>query len=595
MNRCRDSSSLSCRKRVRVRTEVASNVSHPISDLPRSEAVSAAESQSEPPSFLRRAGHVVLAVLIAVFMSLGSYYLFTQNNDFPLSYHPDEWSKVDQIASRTQMRNLNHPLLLLETANLLREYRGLSIRADDRDLAIVGRSASALLASIGVFGFAMAGFACYRFVGLLIVGCSAMLCPWLLVFAHYMKEDASLIGGIGVAFLGAALTMTARTWWTQLLAVIVLGIGTAAAASGKYVGAATVAPALLCVVIARVPRWWVVPSRILLLASVALATFVAINARAFEDPWTLTLKPYVPLAFEEEFEHGTTEHTGIRLLVPNLYCLRTAARHWQWHTWSFAGVGLVTFGWMLTRKRLYVTRWGVVAMSFLLIFATVLSFDAIPFQRYALPNGVLGYVLAACAVSGVICQSKDHRRRLLFTMFALMPIVVLQTRMCMAYNAQFRDDSRERLTQWLAANAGPGTRIVADHFAALDRVGDVWRFPDRKRYSAFVSSRGFACNSGSLSDLARRGVKYVVTAEPDYQRFFVPGVVASEGNEDFVDYARNWYTTLFAKGQLVWSSKPSPPSDAYVDPELRVYDITSLKDIQTESEPRRNWLERFFR
>lgn len=528
-------------------------------------------------------------------MSIVSYHLFTQHNDFPLSYHPDEWSKVDQIASRTQIRNANHPLLMLETANLLREYWGISRRAEDRDLAIVGRCASALLASIGVFCFAMTGFVIYRFVGLLIVGCTAMLCPWLLVFAHYMKEDAALVGGIGVAVLGSALTLAAKRSWTQLLASIALGIGVAAAASGKYVGAAVVLPSLIALCIARVPRWWVVPLRFVLFAAAAVITFVAINVRAFEDPWTLSLRPHAQYAFEDEFEHGTTHHGGIKLITPGLYCLRIAAENWQWHLPVFVGVAVGAFLRKHHSQR-RLTRWGFASSAFLLTFIIVLSFNAIPFQRYALPIAVLGYVLAACAVSAAILRlSPRPQVRILFTCLALMTILVVQTPRCFQYNRQFADDSRERLSQWIAENVPAGTRIVADRFASLNRVGDPWRFPDRKRYRAYVSSQGFACNSGTLSDLARRGVKYVVTAEPDYQRFFAPGVVAANGNEDFLEYARSFYTTLFERGTLVWSSKPVPPSDAYVDPELRVYDISAFKDLETEPEPRRNWLERFFR
>jgi hypothetical protein len=539
---------------------------------------------------------MISAIVIAIAMAWASYHLFTRNNDFPLDYHPDEWSKVNQIASRTQIRNLNHPLLMLETANLLREYWGLSLRADDRELAIVGRRASALIASIGVFCFALTGFVCYRFVGLLIVGCSAMLCPSLLVFAHYMKEDASLAGGIGVAVLGAAMTAVAKRWSTQLLAACVLGIGCAAAASGKYVGAAVLAPALLALCIARVPSWWALPARFVMFFSIATASFVAINARAFEDPWTLTLKPHAPYAFQDEFEHGITEHSGLRLATPGLYCLRIAAENWQWHLWTFVGIALASTAWMLIRRRPgAVSRWGIVAGAFFATFITVLAFNAIPFQRYALPITVLGYIFAACAISATIVRFADRRRVILFTALALMPILVLQGRRCLQYNRQFISDSRERLSQWIATNVPAGTRIVADNFASLDRTGDPWRFPDRKRFRAYVSSRGYACNSGSLQSLARSGVKYVVTAEPNYQRFFAPGVMPSAGNEDYFDFARSFYTTLFERGTLVWSSKPVPPSGAYVDPELRVYDITGFKNDPVEARPTRNWLNRFFR
>jgi hypothetical protein len=237
-----------------------------------------------------------------------------------------------------------------------------------------------------------------------------------------------------------------------------------------------------------------------------------------------------------------------------------------------------------------------VLAAFPFTFVLVLSFNAIPFQRYALPITVLGYVVAACAISAVIVRlAIQPRTAAVLTCLTLMPIVFFQGRWCLQYNHQFLDDSRERLSQWIANHVPPGTRIVADHFAALDRVGDPWRFPDRKRYRANVSSGGFAFGRGSLPSLARSGVRYVVAAEPNYQRYFAPGVIAAEGDEYSFEYARSFYATLFARGELVWSSKPTPPSGAYVDPELRVYDISTFKNDPQEERPARGWFDRMFR
>ncbi len=532
-------------------------------------------------------------MLVALGMSFISYRHFTKHNDFPVFYHPDEWSKVEQIGSQQQVRNLNHPLLMLETANLLREYRGTTLD-DERELAITGRCASALLASIGVFCFAMTGYAAYRFVGLFIVGSSAMLCPWLLVYAHYMKEDATLIGGIGVAVLGATLVVFARRGWSQLLACIVLGVGVAAAASGKYVGAAAVVPAVFTLSIAKVYSWWTVPLRFLIVAAVALASFVAINARGFEDPWTLTPEPRSQAAFQGEFEHGTTQHDGLRLATPGLYCLRIAAGDWQPHLWAFFAIGVGAFFWRFSRRRNPLSRFGFVIGSFLATFIIVLAFDAIPFARYALPITVLGYVVASCAISTAVART-PVRVRAALTAFSLMPILFLQGSICARFDHQFADDSRQRLTEWLASNVPRGTQIVADHFAAIRPRGDYWRHPETPRIRAYIRTGSHACNFGTLQQLAASGVKYVVTAEPNYQRFFAPGVVAAEGYETDLTSARRFYLTLFARGKLVWSSKPLPPSGAYVDPELRVYDVSDFAKDAPEPAKQPGWLERFWR
>ena len=85
----------------------------------------------------------VFALLIALAMASVSFHLFTRNNDFPLNYHPDEWTKVEQIASFRQYRNANHPLLMLESANLARQWSNVS-RNDELAVAVVGRNTSAL-------------------------------------------------------------------------------------------------------------------------------------------------------------------------------------------------------------------------------------------------------------------------------------------------------------------------------------------------------------------------------------------------------------------------------------------------------------------
>lgn len=567
--------------------------------------------------FLRSTIFVLIALICSAAISGVSYSLFTRNNDFPITYHPDEWSKVDQIASQRQPRNLNHPLLMLEAANVLRGWSDVSLR-DDLAVAIVGRNTSALLASIGVFCFGMAGFVLFRLVGLAIVGTTLALCPPLLVYAHYFKEDASLIGGIGVAVLGATLVLTARQCWTQALSAIVLGIGCAAAASGKYVGAAVIAPALLAVFIAHIPRWWAVPIRIVVFLVVAAVTFVAINARAFDDPWTLTLKPYAQYSFEEEFEHGTTSHDGVRLTTPGLFCIRIAASEVMPHLWiGFAlSIAAIVFAAIARSrsKRLPVESFSssesttpfrvsirtmAVLLGFLATFALVLSFNAIPFARYALPITVLSYFLIACVICVAIGALQfSMRARVLVVCLSLAVIVFMQGRRCLQYDRQFADDSRQRLRDWVALNLPRGSTIIADSFAQLSARGDRHRFPNQPRLNVYVRGFGHAASAGPLHRLAASGIRYVVVAEPNYQRFFAPGVEAVEGTEQRLEAMRAFYMDLFARGTLLWSSKPSPANNAYVDPELAIYDITVFKDdppgtsLEPEDGRFRNWFRR---
>ncbi|HEV8184925.1 MAG TPA: hypothetical protein VGP40_03145, partial [Chthoniobacterales bacterium] len=48
-----------------------------------------------------------------------AFAIYTRHNDFSFSYHPDEFTKVEQVQNGT--RNFHHPLLLLTATNWLKE------------------------------------------------------------------------------------------------------------------------------------------------------------------------------------------------------------------------------------------------------------------------------------------------------------------------------------------------------------------------------------------------------------------------------------------------------------------------------------------
>lgn len=539
------------------------------------------ETATEPtvlPTSPRRArvARVVIALLASLALASTSLALFTRHNDFPVSYHPDEGSKVNQIGSPTGKRNFNHPLLLIESADLARQVCNVSAD-DERALAIAGRWTSAVLASIGVFAFALLGYAARGWIGLLIVGPTLALCPPLLVYAHYFKEDASLIGSLAVAALGAVLVAATRRPVAQLAATLVLAVGVAMAASGKYVGAAAAVPALVALLIAPFAWWWQVPTRILLVALVAVAATVAINARAFEDPWHLQLKPAATESFEGEFEHGTNGHNGIALPVPNAFSLRVVVGEMMPHLWAIATVGatLMTVA-AMRRRRWPVSRVGIVVAAFPLTFAAVLARNTIPFERYALPITVFAYVAAATLASAGIASIPRPRVRHIAVAVMCLTIVLAQGQRCLDFNGRFADDSRQRLREWLATNVPPGTIIAADRFADLSSAGDPWRFPNQAEPRLAIVNAGDVATAGrDLHQLRRRRVRYVVVARPSFGRYFAEGIRTVLGDGAWLARVQRFYRELFEQGVLVWSHVPDPSANGYVDPEIRVYDIAT--------------------
>lgn len=531
----------------------------------------------------------VAPYVVALGWGLLALWVFTRNNDFPISYHPDESSKVLQLLSPWERRNFNHPLLMLESADLVRKV--FEVPRRQRDVVIAGRCTSAALASAGVVALALAGYAAFGWIGLLICGSAMALCPPLLVEAHYLKEDTSLAAGIMLAILGAVLVIRAGRHWTQLLATTVLATGCAAAMSGKYIGVATVIPALLTLGMARLFRWWAVPARFAVFALVTLVVAVAINHRAFRSVWRLELSRQAQSSMSEEVTHGTTGHDGLALAQPNAFCLRIALHHMLPHLWILGAAGL---GWAIWKRR--ITRLSLVAASFLLTFAAVLSFNPIPFARYALPIAVGMYFAAGLLVAyGVAAIPMPGRWRALALVGCVASIVVFQGLRCANFNRQYADDSRQRLREWVAANLPADTYIVSDGYTGLGDPGDPWRFPGQARLRHDINRGFYAADFGPLESQANRGVDYVAVAWSNYQRFFEPAVGAMPGAERYLERQRKFYTDLFSRGQLVWSSVPEPPTYSYVNMELRLYRITHLATAPRPKPGVSDMLRRMFR
>lgn len=527
------------------------------------------------------------ATLVALVIGWMAFTGFVQNNDFPSSYHPDEGTKVRQLLDEQGRRNFNHPVLMLEAASEYLTY--VQVPPEHRETVIAGRRVSALFAASAVAALGLAGFVAHRWSGLLVTGPLMATLPPLLLYAHYLKEDTALIFGIALTVLGAAGVTCAKWSAARLLWALVLGVGAGCAASGKYVGVAALAPALLAAILAPPPvmklrQRWKIPLAVLwhlllpaFVASVSVFIAVWINADAFLNPWTLAIDPDIAEHIGGEYEHGTTAHNGVGLITPNLFCLRVALREVGRHTWVLFGVGLLM---LLARPR--VSRWGVVVLSFFTTFAVVLAHNAVPFDRYALPVTVLAGFLTACLVAAGL--NRWTKKPWLAAVLALLIVAVptvLQMRVGLAFNEQFRDDSRHRLRVWMAENLPENVQVVADNYAGLSGPGDDWRFDDPPRFGRRLRSRWMSADMGDLEQLRRRGVDYVIIAEPTYARFFEKGVNTVEGQDrrrwrrrpEVEDY-RTFYQGLFDECEIVWESKPNPPSGSYVDPHITVFRVT---------------------
>jgi hypothetical protein len=547
------------------------------SDIAESAAVVAADAAPWNININR-----IVAVMLSLALGCIALILFTRGNDFPPAfYHPDEPGKIDQITGNAPW-NYHHPLLLLQTVSLLRD--ALFPTAGERDLAILGRDVSAAFAAISVFAAAMTGYCSAGFAGLLICGLIVMLCPALLINAHYFKEDAALVGGMLLAILGARLVISARTRRQKRLATILLGIACAAAASGKFVGIFTFIPAALTIYLTRRDHPLAKRSAWSIFAISAALTALIINFRA------IIHLPDALNGLGFEVQHVVEGHSGLTLNVPNVYPLRIAIRETMTSVWIMLGVAVTWL--LLTRRR--IGRWRIVVASFPLSYIVLTMVNSIPIPRYALAVTVSIYLLAGLAICEVFRDLSRHRVwASTIAVVCLGVIATFQGERCLALNNSFRDDSRQRLWEFVATQTPPGSRILQDAYVSLHGGGDPWRFPRQSPLRQRIQYRMFAADEGTLDEVVRQGYSYVAVANMNFDRFFESGVRGVRGNEAWFAAHRKFYEDLFAKGELVWESKPGQQSNSYVDMDLRLYKISQL--VPPSTQPQDGFLRRLFR
>src|SRR5580658_5882860 len=77
------------------------------------------------------------ACMLALLIGTVALCAYTRNNDFPSGYHPDEHGKAVQLLRTTDTWDFHHPLLLLESTNLVRAV--FQVPPDARAIVIAGR------------------------------------------------------------------------------------------------------------------------------------------------------------------------------------------------------------------------------------------------------------------------------------------------------------------------------------------------------------------------------------------------------------------------------------------------------------------------
>ena len=485
---------------------------------------------------------------LALALFIGSLALFTRDNTFSFDYHPDEDGKVYQIIHRE--RNFHHPLLLLNVTDLAVHLAGVSLNS--QPVVIVGRWVSAAFAAGAVVALALVAFLRAGSLAAWTVGLLAATHGKLYEAAHYLKEDTALVFGLALFFLAAECFLRSP----GERAVRFLGLACAAAVGGKYVGLLVLPFALVLVWCARktTPTVQWRP-----FATVFAVTFVVINLPP-------TFHPSSPIrSLEREVVGVSAGHRGMTRGIPHAKYFPELRDDVPLPLLAASGLALVML--VATARRRSGAEWTLVL--FPIVFFAMLSCSPKTAGRYLLPVTTL---LCAIAGFGVI----DLARLLspIPSHFALGCVAIFlvnaQLPSLRTTIAEFQKDDRIALAAWIAADVPADAIIAEDHRVNLvpPAIGDESGKPHVPQH---VLDNDFAADLGTLDEMRSWGLVYVAVSQHTYDRFFSSSLKPRASEKADYERRREFYTRLFAEGELVYELKSH--GNPYLQPGLRLYKL----------------------
>lgn len=534
---------------------------------------------------VRKVRSLLCGIALAVVFAC-SFLLYTAGNDFPFGYHADEGSKAAQVLDPQHRLNFRHPALLIEGTILVCRHHRTS--ADTQSVVETGRCVSAFYAAAGTTLFALAGYLLFGFAGLLLAAVMVGLCPHMVIYSHYMKEEASLSLGVAAVVAAAIAATKARGRVSRIVAWIILGLACGLATSAKYVGAASLVCALAAILMIPPRGWKPFALRLLLVLASALAIVLLVNHRLFSQSDTLNIDPKTLDSMTTSFDHGVSGHKELTMPQPNTFILEVLARETTFDVW----IGLGLFIVLAFSGKLKEVRLGLcVALSFLVIWAITLSYNTIPFHRYIMPVLVQMYFLAALGFGAAMVRFTPPQglARALFMAVVTGLVLTAQGPRGLALVRQFSDDSRQRVRAWIAANVSAGSTIAAEKYVGLHGSGDAKRFPAgnirsmKDRYRLLTPF--FIGDVGDLQALQAKGVGYVVVCGLAYERFFYPQTSPRGGADVVLLRHRTIYDELRQKTRLVYKDVSAHPTYAFTNPDILIYRIAESPRPGTNSVP----------
>lgn len=495
---------------------------------------------------------------IAIALFVGSLLLFTRDNGFSFSYHPDEDGKTFQIIQRE--RNYHHPLLLLNVTDLAVHLARVPLTS--QAVVVAGRWVSAAFAAGAVAMLAVVGFFRGGWIAAWAVGLLVATHGKLYETAHYFKEDTALVFGLAVFFLATEMFSCAPT----SRGLRFLGFASALATSGKYVG--------VLALLFAIPFVWraaKVPARWKTFALAFIATFLVLNI----PPTTHPSSPFRSLRREVA---GVTEgHRGMTREVPHAKYVPELREDVSRGVLVSAAIAL--FAVVVTARKRSGAEWTLVL--FPIVYFAVISCSPKTGGRYLLPTssvacalgglGVVEYTRFVLGKLHLIGTSLPQRSiwNMSITGFALN-LLIAQLPLLRTTMDEFRHDDRVELAAWIRANVPADAIIVEDHRVNLfaPAPGDESNKPQVPQR---VLDNDYAADLGTLDEMRGWGSVYVAVSQRAYDRFFSKNLKPQPAEKADYERRKEFYTRLFAEAELVRELRSQ--GNIYLQPGLRLYKL----------------------
>ena len=472
---------------------------------------------------------------IALIFVLACLIWFGRGLDFSAYAHPDEINKINQIVQ--SYYNFNHPLLMLNSARVAAMVSGNE--SDFESVKIIGRSVSVLYASLAVGIFSLGIGRLYGRLAAVGTGLFLMANPHLFEFAHYFKEEPTVLLGMSLTVLAMIVYSLRPGWGTAIFC----GASAGLAFSGKYAGI-IVMPFALYVVLAE-SKNKLRDALVFLLAF--LAIFLAVN---------------FPALFSINNAAGSLDREVVRLTGADQEVRRKIPhgvytnRYWQISSPVLLGL-LVLYAWGLIQRRfrLQPVEWAIVLIP--ASYFAILSFIPVTSNRYFLPCGVFAACLSAAALPSVLAWRNGK--------WIAASLIVLSlawsSPKLFKVNQGFQADHLGELVKILETELPSDSLLIIGEDLAIPPV----KMP-RTTYHPI--------NPGeTLESLIKKGFTHILVIPRNYKNYLNKTQNRTSLSDDDFQKIKAFYESLFERATLLrhWEEG----ANSYLAEEMTLF---SLKD-----------------